>query len=428
MTDLAGFPATELRFDKKGKRLGSGLIAPPGVTDLIIISHGWHQAGRDATQMYEALLKNVKAVAATHAATASRTFGVAAVYWPSDKFRDDLTLETQPPSSGLAVSVGAQDVSAAVLQDTAHQTAKLLGIAPKAFATLAVRAANGGSDVDILLRDLRAALSPPGAQEDLQDEHAVLLGSRSGQAILNDMKMDAASAAQAGSLLAGSGSSQPAVNLLTGAKALIARLLNQAAYYELKARAGTVGEGLARVIDADGLQGIQRFHLIGHSFGARLVTSTTSKLNSLKPYSLSLLQGAFSHNSFGVDIGPNRIQGGFRTVVADKRVTGPIAISHTWNDRAVGVAYAIASVAGGHIANALQTTDTFGGAKDLHGGLGANGALRLKAGEGGHEDFDGQAVPTLAKGKVSSRHCDFIPNHDGITGVETARLVVGALS
>jgi len=428
MTDLAGFPSTELRFDKKGGRIGSGPVAPPGVTDLIIISHGWHQAGRDATEMYKALLKHVKSEAAAHGATAGRTFGVAAIYWPSDKFTDDLTLEVEPPSSGPAVSVGTSDISSATLRATARRTAELLGMDATAFATLAVKAANGGTDTDTLLKDLRAALSPP-TGSDLEDEHAVLLGKRSGQAILNDMKIDAAAAAQAAPPpAAGAGPVKPAVSLFSGAKAFIARLLNQGAYYELKTRAGTVGEGLAKVIDADGLPGVQRLHLIGHSFGARLVTSATAKLKTVKPYSLSLLQAAFSHNSFGVDVGKDKIEGGFRKVVANGLVTGPIAVSHTWNDRAVGVAYAIASVAGGHIASALNTSDDFGGANDIHGGLGANGALRLKAGEGTHEEFDGKAVPALAKGKVSSRHCDFIPDHGGITGVGTARLVVGAMS
>lgn len=428
MTDLAGFPATELRFDRKGKRLGSGPVAPPGVTDLIVISHGWHQAGRAARAMYAALLKQVKTVAATHGATAGRTFGVAAVYWPSDKFKDDLTLETLPPSSGPAVSLGSRDLAAAALRDIARRTATLLDLDPEAFAGLAVKAANGGTDTDVLLSDLRAALSPA-TGSDLTAEHAVLLGNRSGQAILNAMKTDAATAAQsAPPPAADADPARPAVNLLSGARAFIARLLNQAAYYELKARAGTVGEGLARTIDADGLPGVQRLHLIGHSFGARLVTATTARLRNIRPYSLTLLQAAFSHNSFGVDIGPDRIEGGFRGVLTDRRVTGPIAISHTWNDRAVGVAYAIASVAGGQIANALQTSDTFGGAKDIHGGLGANGALRLKSGEGDHQDFDGQVVPTLAAGRISSRHCDFIPDHGGITGIGTARLVVGAMS
>lgn len=427
MTDLAGFPSTELRFDKKGGRIGSGPVAPPGVTDLIIISHGWHQAGRDAKKMYKELLEHVKTEAAAHGATAGRTFGVAAVYWPSDKFKDDLTLETEPPASGPAVSLRKKDIGAASLRATARKTAKLLDIDAAAFAALAVQASNGGTDADTLVKQLRAALSPP-TGADLKEEHAVLLGKRSGQAILNDMKLDAAAAAQKAPPPVAGGTSRPAVNLLTGAKAFIARLLNQAAYYELKTRAGTVGEGLAKVIDADGIPGVQRLHLIGHSFGARLLTSTTAKLKTVKPYSLSLLQAAFSHNSFGVDIGKDKIEGGFRKVVANGLVTGPIAVSHTWNDSAVGVAYAIASVAGGHIASALNTSDDFGGAKDIHGGLGANGALRLKAGEGIHEEFDGKSVPTLAKGKVSSRHCDFIPNHGGITGVGTARLVVGAMS
>lgn len=428
MTDLGGLPSTELRFDKKGRRQGSGKIAPAGITDLIVISHGWHQDGQDAQAMYGELLKNVKAVASAHAATAGRKFGVAAVYWPSDKFKDDLSLETLPASTGPAVSIAARDVGASDLRAHAKSTAVLLDHDdPEGFAALALRAANGGADADELVTELRSLITRS-TTADLTDEHAVLLGKRSGQAILNDMQTDAGAAAQEAPQAAEAGSSRPAVNLLSGPKAFIARLLNQAAYYELKARAGTVGEGLAKAIDDDGLEGVERLHFIGHSFGARLVTSATASLEKVKPYSLTLLQAAFSHNSFGVDIGPKKIRGGFREVVENDLFTGRIAVSHTWNDRAVGVAYAIASVAGGHIANALKTTDSFGGANDIHGGLGANGALRLKAGEGDAGSFDGSSVPNLPKGKISSRRCDFIPDHGGITAVETARLVVAAMS
>src|SRR6202011_3615170 len=63
-------------------------------------------------------------------------------------------------------------------------------------------------------------------------------------------------------------------------------ILNYMTYYEMKTRAGTVGKnGIAPLIDKFTAK-VDRIHLIGHSFGGRLVTaaakgSTTRKLVSL---------------------------------------------------------------------------------------------------------------------------------------------------
>jgi hypothetical protein len=80
-----------------------------------------------------------------------------------------------------------------------------------------------------------------------------------------------------------------------------------------------------------------------------------------------LLQGAFSHNGFAL-AGDQTKEGVFRPVIAGKKVRGPILISHTRNDKAVGIAYPIASRLSGVTAAAL------GDENDIYGGLGSNGA------------------------------------------------------
>ncbi len=110
--------------------------------------------------------------------------------------------------------------------------------------------------------------------------------------------------------------------------------------------------------------------MIGHSFGCRVVTAAVNSLpagEQLHPNTMTLLQGAFSHNGFAVRFdGIN--DGAFRPVVAHKKVRGPILITHTRKDKAVGVAYPIASRLAGQVAAAL------GDENDLYGGLGSNGA------------------------------------------------------
>ena len=89
-----------------------------------------------------------------------------------------------------------------------------------------------------------------------------------------------------------------------------------------------------------------------------------------EPASLVLLQGAFSHNGLSADFDGTR-DGVFHKVLDEDRVKGPIAVTHTANDRAVGLAYAIASRLAGDNAAAV------GDATDPFGGIGRNGALHV---------------------------------------------------
>ena len=113
-----------------------------------------------------------------------------------------------------------------------------------------------------------------------------------------------------------------------------------------------------------------RIHLIGHSFGARLVTALAegpAGQPTLTFNTLTLLQAAFSHNGFAAKFDGSR-DGAFRAVLSGHKVTGPIVVTHSRNDRAVGVAYPLASRIAGQDAAGL------GDDNDKFGGLGRNGA------------------------------------------------------
>jgi predicted alpha/beta hydrolase family esterase len=159
-------------------------------------------------------------------------------------------------------------------------------------------------------------------------------------------------------------------DIFSGIKSGAIRFLNYLAYYEMKKRAGTVGQkGVAPLLDrlADH---VQRIHLVGHSFGCRAVTAAAATSTTDKLQSMSLLQAAFSHNGFS-----KSMNGFFRRVVDNQRIKGPIVITYTPNDRAVGIAYPVASRLSGTVASA------FGDANDKFGGLGRNGAQKMETGE-----------------------------------------------
>lgn len=145
-------------------------------------------------------------------------------------------------------------------------------------------------------------------------------------------------------------------------------------YYVMKERAAEVGAGgvapLVRTVrQVSPETGV---HFVGHSFGARLVTAAAMALGRGEGRawveSMLLLQGAFSQFAFSP-------QGLYRPVVAERMVRGPVAVTHSVHDKAVGMGYPVASLL------KKQNASGIGGPNDPYGGLGANGARGLGAEE-----------------------------------------------
>jgi hypothetical protein len=187
----------------------------------------------------------------------------------------------------------------------------------------------------------------------------------------------------------------------------------------MKARAGNVGKnGVAKVVDKAAAQ-VQRVHLIGHSFGGRVVTAAAANSTTDKIKSMSLLQTAFSHNGFS-----KSMNGFFRSVVDQKRVKGPILVTHTKNDTAVGLAYPLASRING------DTTAAFGDENDRFGGLGRNGAQQMEVGEvvkGNLLDPAGDYQFQVGK-FFNLEGSPFIKGHGDVTGKQVAHAVRKAVS
>ena len=148
-------------------------------------------------------------------------------------------------------------------------------------------------------------------------------------------------------------------------------------YNTMKARAGTVGRnGLGPLLAALHAQSpAVRVHLIGHSFGARLVSFALSGVGepaSSPVASLVLLQGAFSHWSFAHAQDNPFGSPGALNAYAD-RVHGPLAATHTVYDWAVGVWYPKASF--------LAHQDAAAAVADRWGGMGSDGFQAVKPAE-----------------------------------------------
>src|SRR5688572_8391299 len=59
-----------------------------GLTDLIVLAHGWNNDMADARGLYDRLVNSLNAVTPSVTGIADRQIGVVRAFWPSKKFAD----------------------------------------------------------------------------------------------------------------------------------------------------------------------------------------------------------------------------------------------------------------------------------------------------------------------------------------------------
>jgi len=384
MNDIAGIPFVAARFDKDGAPLNKQEVTlPQGATDLIVASHGWNNTQEQAEQLYTELFTNFAAVASDQ--LENKKIAIVGVIWPSKKFTDVVDAAVAEQGRGGGAGFGSSSTAA---DETIKAKLDVIATMFDKKAVKKITAAKnqiGKLESDLAARrkfvdELRSLLDESAAHE---EDNSALFFKLDGSVMLEKLKMPTplvSSGAAAGGGGAASLGGRPKTtaaggaaglgDIFSGIKSGAIRFLNYLAYYEMKKRAGTVGhKGVGPMLDrlADN---VQRIHLVGHSFGTRVVTAAAASSTTDKLQSMSLLQGAFSHNGFS-----KSMNGFFRSVVDNHRIKGPIVVTYTPNDRAVGIAYPVASRLAGTVASA------FGDAKDKFGGLGRNGAQKMEPGE-----------------------------------------------
>ncbi|MFY9555084.1 MAG: hypothetical protein WAV20_25860 [Blastocatellia bacterium] len=375
------FPYFEVQFTKDGQvndqaevqqmldSLGQGSI-----TDLFVISHGWNNNMSEARGLYKEFFERVRdeIVADRPSGIGSRKFAVFGILWPSKKFADD----DEIPSGAASLAAPAADTAQLLTQlqeltgffdnpDAAAVLSRAQKLVPRLENDPA--AANEFAD---LIRSL------PGHQEkDAEDnsERFFSLPSTELMDVLSRPDLAAPPDPDMGGAAgfeSGAGEALGIKDFFGGVLAGARKVLNFTTYLQMKERAGVVGKNGV----TDALKQIRhrvpalKLHLIGHSFGGRLVVSTANALDGAPaPNTMTLLQAAFSHNGFAQKFDGTR-DGFFREVVARNKVAGPILVTHSIMDRAVGLAYPIASKLSNDDAAGL------GGPDDRFGGIGRNGA------------------------------------------------------
>ncbi|MEV0034070.1 serine-threonine protein kinase [Nocardia sp. NPDC050793] len=362
MTDtIAGRPFWRLIFDKDGdtdQQLVDTLAqerAALGITDLVMLSHGWNNGHDTAIRLYHRWFD----LLAAHLG-AERKVGFVGILWPSQLWRDepipDLAPTRQPVEGG----------GAAALEVTTPVSAGAPTLEPEILADLKSLFPDGAAQLDTIaqllagppthetaeqlfteLRSLHAATSEGFDDgENPADEPGMLDTDRAPEDLFTEF---ADKLADTGVEFESGGGEAGAVGDfvsrgLNGAK----EALRQLSYWQMKNRAGVVGRvGLGPVVAklAAGDSGV-RVHLVGHSFGGRVVAYALDGLGDAggaPVKSITLLQGAFSRFAF-TDALPFRDGGG---ALAGRlaRLDGPLSVCFSSHDTALGVMYPLASLA-----------------------------------------------------------------------------------
>jgi hypothetical protein len=404
-----GVPADDAQVAQALRMAGAGGDDAP--TDVLLIAHGWNNDIAEAERLFTELVGNAADLARTRAP--DRRWAVVGLVWPSVRWADEGQL------AGHGLSIGG-DLPALLDAITERVEDAAVAAHLRRLAGELDTSADARTGFLALLRGLLPA--EPEVRDDDPLPAALRAGAaeevfaQAGEAELAVRADDEPAAVPAGAadlppgthpdFLTGTG---PAAAGFSPADLdptrLARRLLNVTTYYTMKARAGSVGTAgvaplLARLA---GLPGRRRLHLAGHSFGARVVSAAAAAAE-VPVASVTLLQGAFSHRGFSDAGSP---QGAFRRLLTGPQLAGPVVVTHTHNDKAVLLAYAVASRLAHQVAAGL------GDAGDPYGGLGANGAVattEVDAGTLGDENtgyrFASRRITNLRADRFVAGHLD----------------------
>jgi hypothetical protein len=378
--EIAGMAHWELGFDDRGRpdqgELNALLAEVParGITDLMLLSHGWNSDRGQARRLYRLWFEQVPGLLGRAGASAA-TVGSVGVVWPSKRWADEpeptapgggaAGLEAAAPAPAPDDPVLVEDLKDAFpgeqRAEVLDELARLLAERPEDDAALARFQTLMGELAGE--RDAAIASEDQGELALVEDEPEEVFGRFA----------DAVPDSGEGGPAAGLGDRFG--RLWKGAK----EALRQLTYFEMKKRAGVVGkDGLGPVLGRLGAAAPDlRIHLLGHSFGARLMSFALAGLpdpGNSPVASLYLLQGAFSHFAFAdvLPIDPGR-GGALKGMGA--RVAGPLVASFSVHDLAVGKLYPLAS---------LSSREDAADADDLlfrWGGIGHDGAQAVQATE-----------------------------------------------
>lgn len=357
------------------------------VTDLVMFSHGWNNDEAAAASLYERWSDLLSAhVGAGH------EVGFVGVRWPSQLWRDVSIPDFDPTPAGTGAGAAGVDETVRAAAEGPALSAEQLGDLKTLFP--------GGDDELDEIADLLAGEPSQTRADEMLDamrrfNDAVTVESTDGEApesarpgmLENGKTATEVFGAYANALVVSgvdvtggggaAGLGDQLGKLWQGAKAALRGL----SYWQMKNRAGVVGTNglgplIGRIAANDGVP-TPRIHLVGHSFGARVVSFALAGLPPSDPSpvkSVTLLEGAFSRFAFAevLPFESTSTSGALAGRLA--RVDGPLTVCFSSHDTALSVSYPLASLASGD--DAAASADPLFRWRAI-GSLGAYGAPTL---------------------------------------------------
>ena len=426
---VAGFPFWPLRFDKDGNgdaTVDTFLDELPGagLTDLFIFSHGWNNDETTALDLYSRFFGAVRDVLSSGSATlrAGAKIGVAGVLWPSILFPGD----TVPP----AAEGGASSFTNSYAGTLETELPKVF-CQPGQFPLLQdllnlLKTQPPSNDALFEFRDKLTHMLTMPQNTSTQDSFEALTATSSDRWLeLLDAAAEPPTDNQGGAADFGGFFDK----LWSGAKSM----LRVATYWEMKNRAGVIGQGSLGPLIGRAAAGSPalKFYLLGHSFGARLVSYSLKGLPDATTTSpvkmLYLLQGAFSHFAFAAKLPFDTSRSGDLAGMS-ARVDGPLLTTFSAKDTAVGVSYPAASLLAGQDAadtnNLMYRWQGMGcdGAQGVDAASGTLGSAPYTFERGRWLNLDGNTV-IVAGGPPSGAHSDIVHQETAFVALAGAALI-----
>ncbi len=317
-------------------------IGRGGYTDVFLFSHGWNNDWKSANQLYNGWLAGYQRLLGEYGAAAARPTKplFAGVIWPSTALV--FPWEGPPKFAGFPVEAGAVSQGLDELNSLAEAVAEKdrprlyeLAQRPKLTRDEGLELARILSPVYAAKSDELGKAKPPSAEElfDVWSKAAPLLPAGPAAPGGGDFGFTTPGPA------ARAGAGGPAAAAFDPSQLDPRWAYRLATVYQMKDRAGAVGSyGVGPLLDdlmtatpQAGPDKKTRIHLVGHSYGAKVVLSALCYApKARKVDSVLLLQPAVSYLCFATDVDGKGTRGGF--VDAPARVEQQILSTFTSAD------------------------------------------------------------------------------------------------
>ncbi|HEU0201997.1 MAG TPA: hypothetical protein VFR86_16390 [Burkholderiaceae bacterium] len=304
-----------------------------GFTDIFLFSHGWNNDWTAATRRYESFIRGFQDLRRQFALKMPPGYKplLVGIFWPSQ------AMEWFDSETGPGFAAGdptAQDAAVDTSQKLLREIGAALPAASRERFFALAQATILNADEARELAQMLAGLAAP------DDE-----GVRAEAPSAEDLLAAAASLTETepdfdavGTVREEGGGPQAAFGIGDVLRALDPRnLVKPFTVWQMKDRAGKVGaRGVAKLLEGLLARSTARVHVVGHSYGCKVVMTATCALpeGTRRLHSALLLQPAVSQYAFAPEV-PGRpgVAGGFFKGLT--RVTAPIVATFSANDVAL---------------------------------------------------------------------------------------------